>query len=141
MAKAATRVGDLATKKVVTLKRNQQLSVADDLMKQKRIRHLPVLDEWDKVCGIVSQRDLFRGALVRALGFGSRAEEQMLKTLLVKEVMTEEVFTTTADATLAEAAGTMLKRGVGCLPVLDDGKLVGILTESDFLKVFAQPPG
>jgi CBS domain-containing protein len=117
-----------------TLGRNDKLSVADDVMRQGRIRHMPVLDDDGRLAGIISQRDLFRGALLRALGYGSRAEEMMLETVPVKGAMTEEVITTTPDTALATAAGLMLEHKVGCLPVLQDGRLVGILTESDFVR-------
>jgi CBS domain-containing protein len=118
---------------VTTLGRNDQLSLADDLMHAERIRHLPVLDEEGRLCGILSQRDMFRGALAQALGYGTTAQQKVLAMLRVKEVMTTDVVTTSADATLAEAARIMLARKIGCLPVVEDDRLVGILTESDFV--------
>ena len=138
MSAAKKTVRGIARNDVLTLARNDKLSIADDLMTQKRVRHLPVLDEYGNLCGIVSQRDLFRGALVRALGFGTRAEEQMLETLLVKEAMTEDVVTVAPDATIAEAAALMIERRIGCLPLVEDGKLVGIVTESDFLRLLTE---
>jgi len=56
----------------------------------------------------------------------------------VKEVMTTDVITTRPDMALAEAAKTMLERKMGCLPVMDGGRLVGILTESDFVALVAR---
>lgn len=131
-------VRDLMQTKVHTLLRNEKLSVADDLMRQERIRHLPVLDEYGELAGILTQRDLFRGALLRALGYGARAEEHMLRTVLVKEVMTEPVQTTAPDTPLKDAAALMLKHRVGCLPVVDQGKLVGIISESDMMRIVAE---
>jgi CBS-domain-containing membrane protein len=81
------RVRDLMTSEVTTLRRNDKLSIADDVMRLGRIRHLPVLDEEEQVVGIVSQRDLFRGALARALGYGAHAQQKLLGQLLVKEVL------------------------------------------------------
>ena len=131
-------VRDVMSQNPKTLGRNDQLSLADDVMRAERIRHLPVLDEDGKLCGIVSQRDMFRGALAQALGYGTAAQEKMLAMLRVKEVMTTEVVTIPPDAALAEAARTMLERKIGCLPVLDGGRrLVGILTESDFVALAA----
>jgi CBS domain-containing protein len=122
------------TREVTTLRRNDKLSLADDLMNMKRIRHLPVLDDdSDDLVGIVSQRDLFRGALARALGYGEKAQRTMLDMLVVKDVMTNQVVHVAPDAPAAEAARSMLERKIGCLPVLEDGRLVGILTESDFV--------
>jgi CBS domain-containing membrane protein len=131
-------VRDVMQTRIHTLRRNDQLSVADDLMKQERIRHLPVLDEDGELAGIISQRDLFRGALLRALGYGSRAEEQMLRTVLVKEAMSEPVHTTSPGSSLREAAQLMLTRRIGCLPVLEKGKLVGIISESDMTRLVAE---
>jgi CBS domain-containing membrane protein len=66
-----TLVQDIMTSEVTTLKRNEKLTIADDVMQLGRIRHLPVLDDDEQeVVGIVSQRDLFRGALAQALGYG-----------------------------------------------------------------------
>jgi CBS domain-containing protein len=131
-------VRELMSSNPKTLGRNDQLSIADDVMRAERIRHLPVLDEEGQLCGILSQRDMFRGALAQALGYGTAAQQKMLTMLRVKEVMTTEVVSTAPDATLAEAAKTMLERKIGCLPVVDRGRLVGILTESDFVALAAR---
>ena len=129
------QVRDVMTSEVFTLGRNDELSIADNVMKQERIRHLPVVDEDGDLCGIITQRDLFRGALLRALGYGSRAEEKMLQSIVVKEAMSSEVCTTTPNTPIQEAAEMMIQKQVGSLPVVDQGKLVGILTEGDFVKL------
>ena len=131
------RVRDVMTTELRTLGRNDRLAIADDVMKAERIRHLPVLDESGLLTGIVSQRDLFQSALVRALGFGTAARDKVLDTIVVKEVMTDEVETTTPDTALADAARVMAARKIGCLPVVDDDTLVGILTEGDFVTLVA----
>jgi len=130
------KVRDLMSAEVATVHRNDQLLIADDLMRLGRIRHTPVLDEQTgEVVGILSQRDLFRGALARALGYGQHAQQKMLGMLLVKDVMTADPVTIGPDAPIAEAARLMLERKLGCLPVIEDGKLAGILTESDFVRL------
>lgn len=130
-------VADVMTKDVTTLRRNDQLSIADDVMKQKRIRHLPVLDDDGDLAGILSQRDLFQGALVRALGYGASQQERLLGLLVVKEVMQSDVVTTTPGTPLADAARLMVERKIGCLPVVSEERLVGILTEGDFVNLAA----
>lgn len=130
----------LMTPVVKTLQRNDQLTIADDVMREQRIRHLPVLDEDGLVCGVVSQRDLFRGALAKALGYGQTAQQKMHSMLLVKEVMSTTVVTVGPHEPLANAARLMLEHKVGCLPVLDGEKLVGILTESDFVRLALDDP-
>jgi len=129
-------VEDVMSTKVVTLQRNDKLSVADEVMKQERIRHIPVLDGDGALCGIITQRDLFRGIILRSLGYGSRAEEKMLDMLSIKDAMHEDVITTTPDTPLAEAARTMLENKIGCLPVVDGERLSGLLSEADFVKRF-----
>jgi CBS domain-containing membrane protein len=82
------KVRGLMTADATTLKRNDKLTLADDIMRLGRIRHLPVVDDdGETLVGIVSQRDLFRDALAQALGYGSRAQRKILDTLSVKEVM------------------------------------------------------
>src|SRR5262249_35482124 len=133
------RVRDLMTPEVTTLRRNDKLTLADDVMRLGRIRHLPVLgDDGQEVVGVVSERDLFRGALGRALGYGEPAPREVIDALVVKEMMRSEVVTTTADALLTDAARLMMERKIGCLPVIENGRLVGILTEGDFVALHAR---
>ena len=134
----AVRVKDIMKRDVRTVRRNDQLGVADTLFQKERIRHLPVLDEVGLVCAVVSQRDLFRGALLRALGYGSRAEERLLAQVLVKEAMSAELWTTRPDMPVAEAARVMVERKIGCLPVVDGEKLVGIVTETDLVRLVSE---
>jgi CBS domain-containing membrane protein len=122
---------------VFTLGRNDKLSVADDLMKQRRIRHIPVLNSNGVLCGILTQRDLFRGILLRSLGYGSRAEQKLLDSLSIKDAMHDEVLTISPESTLSDAADLMLSNKVGCLPVVDGEQLVGMISEADFVKQFA----
>jgi CBS domain-containing protein len=132
------RVRDLMTRSVRTLGRNDKLSAADALMRNERIRHLPVVDENGRLAGIVSQRDLFFNALVQALGFGSATHDRMLSTIMVKEVMTENVVTTTPETLVTDAARAMVDRKIGCLPVVDGDALIGILSESDIVSAVAK---
>lgn len=130
------KVRDLMNRDVATVRRNDQLQLADDLMNLGRIRHTPVLDDdGDAVVGILSQRDLFRGALARALGYGQHAQKKVLGMLFVKDVMTSDPITVAPEVPLADAARIMLDRKIGCLPVVENDQLVGILTESDFVRL------
>jgi CBS domain-containing membrane protein len=132
---ASLRVAQVMSPAVRTLSCEEHLEIADEVMSAHRIRHLPVVDARGVVCGIVSQRDLFRGALAKALGYGRTAERRLHSTLRVKEVMSPKVVTIGPFEPLANAARLMLEHKVGCLPVIDGGKLLGILTESDFVKL------
>jgi CBS domain-containing protein len=134
---AALTVRDIMSKDLKTVDRNDTLVTADDIMKLGRIRHLVVVDEDGRLDGILSQRDLFLGGLLKALGYGAHAKARALEMMVVKEAMTADVITTTPDTPLSKAAAAMLERKIGCLPVLDGDKLVGIITESDFVSLFA----
>jgi CBS domain-containing membrane protein len=132
------KVRDVMTADPTTLKRNDKLTLADDIMRLGRVRHLPVLDDDDKtLVGIVTQRDLFRDALAQALGYGRHAQRQLLDSLAVKDVMTTEVVTIRPDASLVYAARVLTEKKIGCLPVVENGRLVGILTEGDFVALVA----
>ena len=138
-----TTVKDVMTLKVMTLKMDQQLSLAEDVMNLSRIRHLPVLDDaGGRLVGIVSQRDLFRGALAQAVGYTQRTRRKLLDKLKIKDVMSANVVTTTPETPLMEAARVLIERKIGCLPVVaGDGRLAGILTEADFVALYANRPG
>ncbi len=139
---AGTRtVADLMTKEVVTLDANDTLSVADDVMGLARIRHMPVIDYDGSVVGLISQRDLFRGALARALGYGEFARQKLYGMLRVKDVMTNDVITTSPTTPLSEAARIMTERMIGCLIVLEDDQMVGILTEGDCVRLVLAEDG
>lgn len=137
MTQSPLRVRDVMTEDVVTIRRNDKLLVADDVMRLGRIRHLPVLDENEKLVGIVSQRDLFHSGLMKALGYGAHAQQKNLDMVVVKEAMKTEVTTIAPDASLREAATLMLERKIGCLVVVEQERLVGLLTEADFVKLSA----
>lgn len=133
-----TLVRDVMTSDVVTLGRNEKLVVADDVMRLGRIRHLPIVDDDGRLAGIVSQRDLFHSGLMKALGYGSHAQQNVLDMLAVKEAMRDDVVTTAPTTPLVEAAKLMIERKIGCLVVLDGDKIAGILTEGDFVKLVAE---
>jgi CBS domain-containing protein len=133
MSHSDAMVKDIMTKEVLTLGRNDTLDSADDVMALARIRHLVVLDE-GRVVGVVSQRDLFRSALVVALGYGEKAQKALLRTIRVKEVMSEPAITVSPEASAKEATRLMLEHKIGCLPVVEGRTLMGIVTETDLLR-------
>jgi CBS domain-containing membrane protein len=128
-------VSDLMTREVRTVNENDRLSLVDELMKLGGHRHVVVLGDDDELVGVISRRDIFHGALAWSLGQGAAAHEKTLDTYPVKQVMESEVSTISPGARLREAAELMIERKIGCLPVVDGGELVGILTEGDFLSL------
>jgi CBS domain-containing protein len=130
-------VEDRMTRDVRTLHRNDKLSVADELMRVGRFRHAVVVERGE-IVGVISQRDIFYGALAWSVGLGSDAHQKTLAAVAVKQVMQGDVVTVTPDTRLSDAARIMLERKVGCLPVVAAEGLTGILTEGDFLSMFTE---
>jgi CBS domain-containing protein len=139
MSEGSMKVKDIMARDVSTLGRNDGLDLADDVMALGRIRHLPVIDE-GRVVGVVSQRDLFKSALAAALGYGETAQKKLLKTLRVKEVMSEPAITISPEAAIKDAVRLMLEKKIGCLPVVQGHTLVGIVTETDLLRYVVDLP-
>jgi acetoin utilization protein AcuB len=130
------KVREVMMKGPVTLQSGDILDLANDVMTLGRIRHLPILDN-GKVVGVLSQRNLFHSALVTALGIRPKERKELLKAIRVNEVMSAPVITVSPDARLKEAARMMMEKKIGCLPVVENDTLVGLLTESDILRYVA----
>ena len=134
------KVKDIMERDVATLDLNDELSLADDIMKLGRIRHVPVVDE-GRLVGIISQRDLFKASLASAMGYGEKAKREFMKAVVVKEVMVGEVITISPEAGIEEAGQLVLEKKIGCLPVIEDGNLVGLVTETDILEHYFKSKG
>lgn len=126
-------VWQLMSSDVLTLDIGETLDIAEDVMKQKRIRHLPVLEE-DRLVGIVSQRDLFRAGLSSVLEFRRYAQKEWLQHIRVAEVMVRDLVVAAPEGDIEDAVGLMIDHRIGCLPIVSDSKLVGLLSESDCLR-------
>ena len=111
----------------VTIRQDADFQQALGLMQQKRLRRLPVVDDAGHLVGIVVERDLLMAA---SRFVGSHVE--------LAEFMTKNVVTATPDMTLNQVAKTMLNLKIGGLPVIRDGEVVGIITESDIFKRFVE---
>ena len=97
------KVKEMMTTEVFTLECAHALTLADDLMRCERIRHLPVLKE-GKLVGVVSQRDLFHAALAVTLGYRPRAHRMLRRTIQVQEVMRAPAITVSPEALVTDAA-------------------------------------
>jgi CBS domain-containing protein len=126
------KVKEVMVKEVATLDVNDELSLANDIMRLGRIRHLPVVDG-TRLVGIISERDLFRSSLAQALGYGSEATRDLMKKLRIKDVMVPSVVTVSPEMPLCEATKIMVEQKIGCLPVVADERLVGLITETDIM--------
>jgi acetoin utilization protein AcuB len=136
------KVKDVMTGQPITIDADALVGVALVLMRTRHVRHLPVLDGAETMVGIVTDRDLRHAALAPALDEylsvpAHRRLRQLGETLgnlRVKDVMTWSVVTTGPEAPLTYAALIMFENRVGSLPVVEQGRLVGMLTEHDVLK-------
>lgn len=134
---AAVRVRDIMTTRPVTIGPEAPLAAALQAMREKEIRHLPVVDEGGRLVGILTDRDLRQASFARF-----RALREADRDLTVQDAMSWAVVTTHPEATTAQAAAVMFERRIGSLPVVEDGRLVGILTERDLLTaLMKESPG
>jgi len=129
-------VDDLMEREVVTLNAGDTLSLADDVMRLGRIRHLPVVEE-GLLVGILSQRDLFRAAVSSVLQLAHSSEREWLARIPVRAVMTPTVISVPPGTSIRRAVEIMLEKRIGCLPVAERGRLLGLLSETDCLRHLA----
>jgi CBS domain-containing membrane protein len=105
-----------------------------DQMERHRIRHVAVVDpENDRLLGLISHRDVLRSQEGSLSGTPGAEQVRMNRWVEARWVMTKEVRTVYPDTPVLEAAMTLRSHGYGCVPVVEDGKLVGMLTEADFV--------
>jgi len=120
---------------VVTLKVEEELSLASDIMTLARIRHLPIV-KGDRLVGIISQRDLFKASLASVVGHDYQESRDHLKTVTLKDVMIKDVITIEPDSEIRTAGRIMLEKKIGCLPVIQNNTIVGMVTETDILQFY-----
>lgn len=140
------KVKDAMTRDPFSIDPEAPLATARDVMRTRGLRHLPVVDDASELIGIITDRDLrhaaFGPALAEHLSRGARrrAREvgEELDNLRVRDAMTWVVVSTHPEASLAHAALIMSERRLGSLPVLEGGRLVGILTERDVLEALSR---
>jgi len=130
------QVTALMSRQVVTIGTSESCLDAVVRMQRARVRHLPVVSREGLLVGIITDRDLrhllFSPRMFQALG--SSRVDVLLDGVHVAEIMSTDVVTTTPDTSLADAASTMRTEKVGSLPVLENGRVMGILTETDVLR-------
>lgn len=131
------RVRDLMTEDVVLVRPETDTETARDLMAEHGLRHLIVVDDEGDLVGIVSHRDLLRNALIERTDVPLYVERELLRRTPARDVMISPVRTVDPQQDVAEAAQTLFDEKIGCLPVVEGGRVVGILTESDFARWFA----
>jgi CBS domain-containing protein len=125
----AITVADYMKKEPVTLRSGDDTALADSVMREGRLRHVPIVKD-GKLVGLVTRTDLLRSGTG---GGGANA-----RRTLVDEVMTREVMSVRPESRLADAVGMLLEHKIGCLPVVDAGhQVIGIITETDIVRFAA----
>ena len=107
-------------------------------MRENSFRHLPVVDKSGKLVGIVSETDLLYASPTSAASLSIYEMQYLLSRLTVGQVMTKDVITVTEDTPVEDAASIMTDHKIGGLPVLRDGEIIGIITETDLFKLFLE---
>lgn len=117
---------------LVTIAPGASLADARDLMQEHRIHHLPVVEKRDELVGLLTLTDV-----LKASDSSLRGDEERIRAaeIRVADVMVTDVATVSHAASLRQAALFLEKYKIGCLPVMDADKLVGIITDSDFVAV------
>lgn len=131
------RVRDLMTPGVFAVGVEDDLETVTNLMDDRSIRHAPVVDSAGNLVGLVTQRDLLRTGLGGQGQLPPETERQARLHVIVGEIMIPDVVTARPDQDIRDAARIMLDNKFGCLPVVENQRLVGIVTESDFVRLMA----
>jgi acetoin utilization protein AcuB len=130
------RVKELMSRVVMTVGTEDSCREALTRMRELKLRHLPVMDLRGKVAGILTDRDLrhylFDPAVMRRIGM--TPVDALLESVSVREIMSAPVVSVGPEEEVETAVGLMRKRKVGSLPVVKDGQVIGIFTETDVLR-------
>ena len=133
-------VSDWMTRKVIILYPEDYLSDAISMMKQHHIKHLPVLKN-DRLKGIISDRDIKEYSPSKATCLDVYELHYLLAKTPIKDVMKSKVITTPPDAAIEEAAMVLLDHNIGCLPVIEQGHLTGIISDKDIFRAMVDITG
>jgi len=132
------KVSEIMSRPVITIVASAPLLEAEAIMEENQIRRLPVVSEEGELLGVISRSDVREGlAAARALNPYDPGGEEIEQTA-VEMLMTPEPVIVDSHQPVGKAAELMLSYRVGALPVLDDGQLVGIVTESDIFRMVAE---
>ncbi len=134
-------IRELMTGGLITVRRETPVQDARDLMTKEQVRHLPVIEPKGGLVGIVTDRDIRLNLPSPATGLSVQEIGHLFAKLTVGQIMTSSVITIGPDRPAREAAQLMLDHKIGAVPVVDDGRLIGILTETDIVRAFVRATG
>ncbi len=134
-------VKDWMTTDPITVNPDTSVMKASQVMKENNVRRLPVINDKGQVVGIVTDRDLKEASPSKATTLDVHELYYLLSELKVKDIMSRKVITITAEETVEKAAVIMLEHKVTGLPVVDNGRLLGILSQGDVFRVLTSITG
>jgi acetoin utilization protein AcuB len=134
-------VKDWMTTDPITVNPDTSVMKASQVMKENNVRRLPVINDKGQVVGIVTDRDLKEASPSKATTLDVHELYYLLSELKVKDIMSRKVITITAEETVEKAAVIMLEHKVTGLPVVDNGRLIGILSQGDVFRVLTSITG
>ena len=132
------QVKDRMTPTPVTVTEDASFQDALHTMKEKKIRRLPVVDKHGRLVGIVADKDLFSASPSPATSLSVFEVHYLLSKMQIKSLMIKRLVTVGDDCPLEEAARIMIDHDIGCLPVLKENRMVGIITDTDIFKSFVE---
>ncbi len=133
-------VSDWMTKKVFTVSPDDSISDAVKLTREKNIKHLPVV-KGEKIKGLLSDRDIKEYVPSKATSLDVYELHYLLAKTKVQEAMKTKIITAAPDTPIEEAAKIMYDADIGCLPVIEHNKLVGIISDRDIFRVLVDITG
>lgn len=128
-------VTDLMTRETFTLREDDTLKTARSMMSLARIRHIPIVNQDLEFIGLVTHRDILSATISKFADVDKKTRDEIDEGIPVSEIMRTDVTTITPDVSIRDAAEILLNHKYGCLPVLHNRVLAGIITEADFLKL------
>jgi len=132
-------VRDLMSTNVVTFFPEMTLSLAEDVLRIHKFRHLPVVDASGRLVGLVTRSDILRAQVSSLVGLSDDKRRALVGNVPIEQLMSTAPITVSADTRATLAAKMLLDSSFSCLPVVDDrGLLIGIVTERDFLRFALQ---
>ena len=129
------KIKDIMTSEVFVLHATQTLELVRSLMRIKHVRHVPIVDPDNTFVGLMTHRDLLAQTISHLAEVDDEEQEYLDRHIHIMNIMKTDVTTVDPEMDVCSAITMLIEHKYGCLPVVTDGKLVGIVTEADFMKL------
>jgi len=132
-SKQPIKVKDLMTAELHTIDPDDCIKKVEEMMKWKKVRHIPVVDKNLKLLGLITHRNLLDIKYPSFLNLPEEDLRKLKRTILVKKVMKSSILTADPEVEIQQIISEMVENKYGCIPVIKDEKIIGIVTEADFV--------